>query len=128
MKPSISDSEWQILKVLWERSPLTLPEILCALKETGWSNTTIQTFLSRLVKKGAVATERRGKGYLYTPVVAREACQTDETKAFVDRVFDGSLKELVLRFAKDKLSDAELEELKRLVDRGTESGGNGDAV
>lgn len=117
MNCSISDSEWKILKLLWKRSPQTLPEILDSLKDTGWSNTTIQTFLSRLVRKGAIETRRQGKGYLYTPIVSEEECQHSETKEFVDRVFDGSIHKLVASFAKGKLSEQELAELERLIGR-----------
>ena len=59
---SISESEWQVMKVLWGEVPRTLPEILDSLQDTGWSKTTIQTYLARLVKKGALTTERQGKG------------------------------------------------------------------
>ena len=48
---SISESEWQVMKVLWGEAPRTLPEILDSLRDTGWSKTTIQTYLARLVKK-----------------------------------------------------------------------------
>ena len=47
---SISESEWRVMKIVWSNSPQTLPEILDRLKETGWSKTTIQTYLARLVK------------------------------------------------------------------------------
>ena len=72
---SISESEWRVMKTIWQASPQTLPEILDNLKETGWSKTTIQTYLARLVKKGALSTERQGKGYLYYPVVSESECQ-----------------------------------------------------
>ena len=67
---SISESEWRVMKIVWSNSPQTLPEILDRLKETGWSKTTIQTYLARLVKKGALTTKRQGKGYLYYPAVS----------------------------------------------------------
>ena len=60
---SISESEWQVMKVLWGEAPRTLPEILDSLRDTDWSKTTIQTYLARLVKKGALFTKRQGKGY-----------------------------------------------------------------
>lgn len=43
---SISESEWQVMKIIWNDSPRTLPEILDKLKETAWSKTTIQTYLA----------------------------------------------------------------------------------
>ena len=69
---SISESEWQVMKVLWGEAPRTLPEILDSLRDTDWSKTTIQTYLARLVKKGALTTERQGRGYLYFPAVAQD--------------------------------------------------------
>lgn len=113
---AISDSEWKILKLLWRRAPQTLPEILDSLKDSGWSNTTIQTFLARLVKKGAVKTERQGKGYLYTPLVSEEECQRSEAKAFLERVFDGSIEKLAASFSKGILSEKELEALEQMID------------
>ena len=47
---SISESEWQVMQAVWSGPPKTLPEILSSLQATGWSKTTIQTYLARLVK------------------------------------------------------------------------------
>ena len=73
---SISESEWRVMKIVWSNSPQTLPEILDRLKETGWSKTTIQTYLARLVKKGALTTKRQGKGYLYFAARKDQLCET----------------------------------------------------
>ncbi|MCI9133279.1 MAG: hypothetical protein HFI31_03670 [Lachnospiraceae bacterium] len=56
---SISESEWRVMKSVWSNPPQTLPEILDRLKGTNWSKTTIQTYLARLVKKGALSTKVR---------------------------------------------------------------------
>ena len=63
---SISESEWRVMKIVWSNSPQTLPEILDRLKETGWSKTTIQTYLARLVKKRSIdyKTSRKGDTYI----------------------------------------------------------------
>ena len=120
MKPqlSISESEWQVMKILWANSPQTLPEILDRLKETDWSKTTIQTYLARLVKKGALTTQRQGKGYLYYPALSQSQCQLEESKSFLHRVYGGSLSKMVLGFVESgTLSPQELEELKALVNQ-----------
>ena len=115
---SISESEWRVMKTIWQASPQTLPEILDNLKETGWSKTTIQTYLARLVKKGALSTERHGKGYLYYPVVSESECQLAESRNFLSRVYDGSLSKMVMGFVKSgNLSHEELDELKALIDQ-----------
>ena len=80
---SISESEWRVMKIIWSDSPQTLPEILDRLRETGWSKTTIQTYLARLVKKGALLTKRQGKGYLYYPAVSERECQLAESRSFL---------------------------------------------
>ena len=115
---SISESEWGVMKIIWNDCPQTLPEILDRLKETGWSKTTIQTYLARLVKKGALSTKRQGKGYLYYPAVSESDCQLAESRSFLSRVYDGSLSRMVMGFVKSgELSQEELNELKSLIDQ-----------
>ena len=115
---SISESEWRVMKIIWNDCPQTLPEILDRLKETRWSKTTIQTYLARLVKKGALSTKRQGKGYLYYPAVSESDCQLAESRSFLSRVYDGSLSRMVMGFVKSgELSQEELNELKSLIDQ-----------
>ena len=119
---SISESEWQVMKIIWSDPPRTLPEILDRLGDTGWSKTTIQMYLARLVKKGALSTKRQGKGYLYYPAVSEADCQLAESRTFLKRVYDGSLSKMVMGFVKSgNLSDRELKELKELIERQEES-------
>lgn len=113
---SITESEWHIMMVVWNDSPQTLQEILDKLSYSGWSKTTIQTYIARLVKKGMLLTERKGKGYLYYPAVSKKDFQYQESKSFLKRVYNGSLYQMVLGFTKSgTLSYDELEELKKLI-------------
>lgn len=113
---SITESEWAVMKIVWNEPPKTLQDILGSLKHTEWSTTTIQTYLSRLVKKGALTTKRQGKGYLYYPAVSENDCQLAESKTFLSRVYDGSLSQMVKGFVKSgSLSEDELNELKKLI-------------
>ena len=110
------------MKIIWSHSPQTLPEILDKLKETEWSRTTIQTYLARLVKKGALSTKRQGKGYLYYPAVSENDCQFTESRNFLRRVYDGSLSKMVMGFVKNgSLSNEELNELKNIIAQGEKS-------
>ena len=113
---SISQAEWQVMKILWEDAPRTLPQIMDALSYTQWSKTTIQTYLSRLVKKGALKTERHGKGYLYSPTITELESQLSESKSFLDKVYDGSVASMLSGFVKTgNLSQEELNKLKKLL-------------
>ncbi len=114
---SISESEWQVMRIVWSEPPKTLQDILAGLKHTEWSQTTIQTYLARLVKKGALLTERQGKGYLYYPAVSEQECQQAESRDFLNRVYNGSLAGMVSGFIKsESLSDDELAMLKKLIE------------
>ena len=113
---SISESEWVVMKIIWNEPPKALQEILSELKHTAWSSTTIQTYLARLVKKGALTTKRQGKGYLYYPAISESECQLAEGRSFLSRVYDGSLSQMVKGFVKSgSLSEEELRELKLLI-------------
>ncbi len=113
---SISESEWAVMKTIWNEPPRTLQDVLSSLKHTDWSTTTIQTYLARLVKKGALITQRQGKGYLYYPAVSEEDCRLAESRNFLNRVYNGSLSQMVKGFVKSgSLSEDELSELKKLI-------------
>ena len=121
MKPSstprISESEWEILSVLWKQAPLTATQVLALLPERAWKLNTVRTFLARLEKKGAVVAQERAdsaKGFL--PALSREACVRQESDSFLARVFEGGTAALLLHFARSKrLSVAELAELETIL-------------
>lgn len=115
---SISNSEWKVMKTLWCHGEASLPEILDDLKETRWSKTTIQTYLTRLVKKGIVGTKKKGRGYIYTPLINETDCQMKKSRKFLDTVFDGSLSNMVFNMMKmGGISAEELDELKLIMER-----------
>jgi BlaI family transcriptional regulator, penicillinase repressor len=116
--PNISDAEWQVMKVLWEKSPLTSTEIIESLRgNTTWSPKTIHTLISRLVKKEALGVSKNSTINQYYPIVSQDECRKVETKSFIKKVYDGSLQLLIANFIKDeKLSLEEIDELRRILD------------
>lgn len=115
--PRISETEWEIMKVVWARSPVSAQEIIDALAlRDNWHPKTVKTLLNRLVKKRALGFRREGRAYLYRPLVAERDCIAAESESFLGRVFGGSLKPMLAHFADTrKLSAAEIAELKRLL-------------
>ncbi len=105
------------MKVIWQESPLTAPSVIERLKhEVDWSPKTIQTLLARLVKKGALGVKKDAGLYEYYPLVSKEDCMHEETKTFLQKVYDGSIHGLIANFVKtESLSPKEIEELKRLL-------------
>src|SRR5262249_50842874 len=114
----ISDSEWQVMQVVWERKTATAAEVIEALaKTTSWTHRTIRTLLARLVDKGVLAAEPDGNRYLYRPLVSRSKCVRQEGQSFLKRVFGGDTAELLVHFVRGAdISPEQIEELKRLLD------------
>lgn len=118
--PDISDSEWTIMEALWESSPQTASELTKTLRVSmNWAENTVRTLLTRLVDKGALKTAENASGTrTYLPAVKRETCVRAEGQFFLDRVFGGAAKTLLVHFAQNsKLSPDEIKELKKLLDQ-----------
>jgi BlaI family penicillinase repressor len=116
--PKISEAEWEVMKVIWEKSPATAQEVIEQLEtRMKWNPRTIKTLLGRLVKKGALKFEAQGKSYLYRPGVAMDRCVKDESASFVDRVFGGAAAPMLVHFVKNtNLSPAEIRELRKILE------------
>jgi len=117
--PQISDAEWVVMKVVWDKAPVTTNEVVETLDDkTHWKPKTIHTLLSRLVRKGAVAFERKGREYLFHPRVSAEECEHAASRSFLRRFFDGELAPFLARFVeKEKLTPRQIEKLKSILDR-----------
>src|SRR5260221_1701932 len=71
--PPISDAELVVMKVVWSQPPVTANQVVNALeKRSEWKPKTIQTLLSRLVRKHALAFEKKGREYLFRPFTNAE--------------------------------------------------------
>jgi BlaI family penicillinase repressor len=116
--PRISDAEWVVMRALWKGGALTTNEVVQALDaSTHWKPKTIHTLLSRLVRKGALKFERRGREYLFTPRVDAAACEREAAQSFLGRFFDGELAPFLARCVEqEKLKPSEIEELKRILE------------
>lgn len=116
---AITEAEWDIMELLWEKSPRTSQEIVALLEQgRGWKRATVVTLLARLASKGALATEPQGNRFLYTPAVQRSACVAEETRSFLDRLFGGALRPLVAHCAEHhSLTKKDIAELKALLDQ-----------
>ncbi len=120
MKISITDSELEIMKVLWKKGSATSREILEGVSGDEIKNrNTVKTLLMRLVAKDAVKYEKiNERAYKYKPLVKEQEYITQSSDRFLDKLFEGSAKKLILNFVQsEKISKDELEELiKQLGD------------
>lgn len=117
--PRISETEWEVMRVVWRRHPITAAEIIAELQQQDptWHPKTVRTLLGRLVRKQALDYEPDGRRYVYEPQVTETECVAAAAESFLDRVFGGSLKPMLAHFVQHrKLSRRELEELKRILE------------
>ncbi len=117
--PKISETEWEVMQVLWSESPLSAEQIIERLAaHDAWHPKTAKTLLNRLVKKQALGFEKEGRAYLYHPLVKQADCVQAASESFLDRVFGGALTPMLAHFVEHKrMSPEQIRELKRLLDR-----------
>jgi BlaI family penicillinase repressor len=116
--PPISDAEWEVMKILWAKTPCTANEVIEALEDqTDWKPKTVRTLLNRLVQKQAISYSQENKVYAYFPLVSEDECVKSKTKSFLKRIYGGAFKPLLVNFLKEeKLSPEEIQELKNILD------------
>src|SRR5580692_6860445 len=108
--PRISETEWEVMKVVWEQSPCSASQIIAALNRSGsWHPKTVKAFLTRLVQKKALGYKMDGRAYLYHPLVQRSECAEAASQSFLERVFGGSFQPMLAHFvARKRLSREEI--------------------
>jgi len=115
--PKPTDSELEILQVLWENSPRTVREvneILNKKKETGY--TTTLKLMQIMLEKGLVSREREGKTHLYTAIAKENDTQKELLDKFIDKVFQGSASKLMMQaLGRKKPSAAEIKEIQEIL-------------
>ena len=115
--PKISESEWVVMKAIWLENPVTANQIVERLADsTSWSPKTIKTLLNRLVQKGAVGYESKGRVYNYFPLIEEAVFVKEESRSFLKRVFGGALKPMLATLVESvDLSEEDIKELKRVL-------------
>ncbi|MFD3257547.1 BlaI/MecI/CopY family transcriptional regulator [Paenibacillus lentus] len=115
--PKISESEWEIMKVIWRENPMTAEQIVQHLPEDiDWSDQTVRTFINRLMKKKALGYQKSGRSYLYYPLISEKECVRSESRSFLNRVFNGAAGLMMTNFLEEtQLSDQEIERLQQIL-------------
>jgi len=118
-KPAISDAEYQVMKVIWAAgAPISTNEVVETLEQTtAWKPKTIQTLLSRLVKKEALKYEKDGRVFVYTPLIQESEILEIESDTFLNRFYDGTVNSMIVNLLdRDKLSEDDMNEIKRILE------------
>ena len=112
----ISDSELEVMKVLWRAGDaLPVTVIREALqKSRGWEATTVKTLVNRLVSKGVILQEKRNVFY-YSPLISEAEYNSWATGDLIQRLYNGSARDLGAALVQSNgLTQADVEELSRM--------------
>jgi len=119
-QPPISETEQAVLKVLWDRGPGPVREILAALVEQGhsWAYTTVQTLLTRLMAKGYVAADRTGPAHVYRAAVSRGELLQQRLSDLADTFCEGTASPLMLALVEgSEFTAEEIARFRELLDK-----------
>lgn len=115
-KYDITDAELEIMQILWKEKKCDLNKIMEILNTDNDKNrNTIKTLLRRLILKGSVKSKKIGlKETVYVPAVKEENFLNNQNESFLNRLYNGSTRKLLLNFVENKKISKE--ELQKLMD------------
>ena len=103
------------MELLWQGEK-TQPQLMGCLGKK-WNKNTVHTFLTRLCAKGCLEVEKDSSPHVYRALVSREECEKQERQSFLQRVYQGSVGNMVAACVKDdQLSEQEIEKLRKILD------------
>jgi BlaI family transcriptional regulator, penicillinase repressor len=116
---TLTDQELEIMKVVWERGQATVRDVYeTILAKRKVAYTTVMTMMKILEQKGHLTKSEQERAYVYKPTQPQEKVMRGMVREFVNRVFNGSARPLLLHLAEDEhFSDQEIDELRKLLRR-----------
>ena len=116
---TLTGQELEIMKVIWPRGQATVREVYDELRDRRVvAYTTVQTMMNILETKGHLRRDQGDKANVYSPTRPQQVVVRSMVKEFVNRVFDGSSRPLLVHLLKDKgLNDRERRALQRLLEK-----------
>lgn len=110
---TISEAEWEIMRVVWANIQVNSREVIDVLKnKMDWKESTIKTLMRRLVDKDILKTKRNGRSFIYSATVSEEETIYSYSEEIFDRICDKKNVFVLQDLIKDaQLSQTDIEEL-----------------
>lgn len=116
-----TELELEILKVLWEESPLPVRDVRARLKsgaKRALAHSSVITMLNIMHRKGFLTRQKEGNAFLFSPKVKKEEVTGQMLGDLVSRVFGGSPTAMMMNLLETSDIDSEeLTELRKLINR-----------
>lgn len=116
-KPVLTSSELEIMQIVWRDNTVTVRDVYEELlKRRKVAYTTVMTMMGILEQKGYLKKKHGERAYIYRPAQPKGKVVGSMVSDFIDRVFDGSAKPLLVHLLEqEQLSEQELTEIQRLM-------------
>lgn len=114
----ITDAELKLMNILWKNGSGTVTEVLNELPtDNPLAYSTVLTFMRILEQKGFTRHDKRGRAFVYYPIVDRDAATKNVIDYVVNRFFDDSPGQMAINvISNEKISAGDLKKLKSLID------------
>lgn len=110
----LPDAEFDIMKIVWANEPPITTNIIMEQlgNEKGWKAQTVISLMLRLVERGFLNTEKRGKERIYCPLISKADYLKFETSNFMKQYHHNSILDLVnTLYAGKALTEKDIDEL-----------------
>lgn len=118
--PKPTEAELSLLRALWAKHPATVREVMELINQDRnppLAYTTVLKFMQIMTEKGLVSRDDRERTHTYAPRVPAEQTKKQMVGDLLERVFEGSVSQLVLQaLGTSKLSNDEAAEIRKLLD------------
>jgi predicted transcriptional regulator len=116
-KLSLTACEAEAMNVVWAKQNVTVHDVVNAIPRP-LAYTTVMTTMKILEEKGFVSRgEKRGRAYVYRPLVSYELASQNTLSEISKQFFDGSVKSMVLSLLKtEQITAEDLAELRSAID------------
>lgn len=110
----LAEAEAKFAELIWEHAPLPSMELVkLSWEALHWKKSTTYTVLKKLCDRGIFQNEKA----VVTALISKEEFYAGKSRQFVEETFGGSLPKFLTAFiGKQKLSDAQIEEMKSLIE------------
>ncbi len=114
----LSNAELEVMQILWKNNcPMKVQDVCDELEEGKWEYRTVATLLIRMREKGAVKCQKENKVNYYTPVLDKDSYTKSQTKSFVQKLYNGSVKDLAVSlFKNEDMTKEDIEEIRQMFD------------
>jgi len=123
----LSDVEMELMQTIWGlATPVTVAQLLAIFENSkGWKNATISTMLERIISKGFLKKDMKGKANYYSIVATLEDYQKQEGRNIITSLYGGSIKNFMAALAEDGgMTDTDVKELQEWFASSINKGGD----